>query len=462
MKQRITGFNILSTRLLAAVVGLIFMAGLMVIVLLSGLYHGQVMEAHIEELFLLAEHNIAEHQAGSFSDSISPGFGFAAIIGGELQAWTGDTKMIAVARTMEPERWNSGLLAQIFMAFSSALGLGGEYSFFRVAATDLLHDHLHGREGMIEEIIAVFPADMMTESMNLFFMGGVIVLLLVSLGIGLPFGLVIRQQIIQPISQLIEDMTVFSRDLYSPQVKEDLDKKSSIIGEARHALNTLQHDTRKELVQRDKLATVGEAMAKINHDMHNMLTSPVLLADSFIDSKDEEVREAAPMMIASIERAVKLCNQTLEYLKPQAPIESSLVAMAKMIGEIEGSIDIRVTYKGPDRKWLDEEQFFRLISNIVTNAATASAEKVSVTSGVENGHVVIDIADNGPGISPEIRPILFTPFEGGKRGSTGLGLAIARDIAISHGGDLQLKSTGSDGSVFSIMLPAAVLESHAA
>jgi signal transduction histidine kinase len=68
--------------------------------------------------------------------------------------------------------------------------------------------------------------------------------------------------------------------------------------------------------------------------------------------------------------------------------------------------------------------------------------------------VLIDVADNGPGIPESIRARLFQPFAGSARqGGSGLGLAIARDLARAHGGDIELVCTGADGTRFRIDIP---------
>ncbi|XDZ65299.1 sensor histidine kinase [Alphaproteobacteria bacterium LSUCC0684] len=458
--QHRSGSSILSLRLLSAVTGLVFFFGLVVIVFLSGIYHGQVMEAHIEELFYLAEHNLENHH-DNLTVPVPAGFGVAAVVDGAASNWSGDARVVEAVRAMEPQQWDSGLVTQIGKALAASLGVEDGPAYFRINSADLVHDHLHGRLGGIEEILAIFPANFMTESMNMFYLGGIGILLLISFGIGLPFALVVRRQIVAPLGQLIDDMTSFSRNLYTPKKGQNPNEDSSILGEAQYALRLLQQETRKELIQRDKLASVGGAVAKINHDMRNVLASSMLLSDTLTASEDEDVREAAPLMISSIERAVMLCNQTLEYLKPQAPLNPSSTRMDSMLAEVQKIIGISVEYSGPASMWLDEKQFFRLMSNLAGNAHNAGASKVTVTARPAGKHVLIDVADDGPGISSAIRRKLFTPFQGGARGRTGLGLSIARDIAVSHGGDMRLNSTGDKGSVFRIQLPAMVLKDKA-
>ena len=98
----------LSLRLIIAVISLIFLVGLVMISILSGLYHGQVMEAHIEEMFFLAEHYLDDHLEGSLAPSGPPGLGFAPVIEGKFDAWFGEMKLLEVTKGIEPQRWNGG------------------------------------------------------------------------------------------------------------------------------------------------------------------------------------------------------------------------------------------------------------------------------------------------------------------------------------------------------------------
>jgi len=456
--MQITGVNLLALRLMAVVFSLVFLTGGFVVVLLSGPYHSQIMETHIEELFYLAEHNQENHSSEDHTQKAPEGFGFAPVLDGEIKTWAGTPELVARARAMEPDQWDNGLLVQISMATRAMLGLEGNFSYFRVHADDLSHDYLHDRESHIEEIVAIFPAKLMAESMNYYYMGSLGVLIFTSLFVSLPFVLVVKRQVILPLSRLIRDMRGVSANLLTPAEKKNLADDGSIIAEAHLALDKLQYEVKQEFIQREKLAAVGREIGKINHDMRNPLSSFMLLSDDLSNSKDKQVREIAPLMIASIERAVVFCNRTLEFVKPQPGIEPSMVMIDSVIEEIRGIRGIVIDYTGPEKMRLDEHQFFRLLDNLVVNATDAGADRISVNSWQTGKHVVLDITDNGPGIPAKIRQKLLTPFHSGKSGGAGLGLSIAREIALNHGGDLRLNSTGHEGSVFRVLFPATVLE----
>jgi len=107
----------------------------------------------------------------------------------------------------------------------------------------------------------------------------------------------------------------------------------------------------------------------------------------------------------------------------------------------------------------DPEQLFRVIFNLVRNARQAIAQtgkpgEISVAAEAQDTAWVIRVSDTGPGLPAKAREHLFQPFQGGARkGGSGLGLVIAQDLIRSHGGRLELETTGPEGTTFLITLP---------
>jgi signal transduction histidine kinase len=102
----------------------------------------------------------------------------------------------------------------------------------------------------------------------------------------------------------------------------------------------------------------------------------------------------------------------------------------------------------------DRDQLFRVLSNLGRNALQAGATRVEVSARSTGERIIIDVADNGPGLPPRARERLFQPFSGSARpGSSGLGLAIARELMRAHGGDIRLVRSTGEGSTFELELP---------
>lgn len=235
------------------------------------------------------------------------------------------------------------------------------------------------------------------------------------------------------------------------------------IGQAQHELADMQIGLRAALQQKARLAALGTAVAKISHDLRNILATARLVSDRVGASNDPEVKRNAPTLLGAIDRAVTLCSQTLRFAQEQTPPpQLGVFSLHGLVREVAGeagglqtrpvACDNRVD--AAFELSADREQLFRVLSNLVRNAYEAGADTVTVEAGLEGGTVVIDIADDGPGLPAKVRETLFQPFSGsGHVGGTGLGLSIARDLTRGHGGDIELVRTGPGGTVFRLILP---------
>lgn len=239
--------------------------------------------------------------------------------------------------------------------------------------------------------------------------------------------------------------------------------------EAEDALAQMQTELTQALRQKDRLAQLGGAVSKISHDLRNILTSAQLFTDRIESSEDPLVRRMAPKLVNSISRAVHLCESTLAFGKAEEPAPRlSLFPLAEIVNDVvEGErlaleghkIEIIEDIPPAMQVRADSEQLFRVISNLVRNARQAmisSGHEGEIrVCGREEPHAwFVEVCDEGPGLASKAQEHLFTPFQGGvSKGGTGLGLAIAAELMRGHGGSLDLKQTGSSGTIFSICLP---------
>jgi signal transduction histidine kinase len=235
----------------------------------------------------------------------------------------------------------------------------------------------------------------------------------------------------------------------------------------------MQADLRTALASRARLAALGEAVAKINHDLRNMLTSAQMASERMASVPDPRVAQALPRLERALDRAVRLASDVLAYGKTQeAPPSPVSLALAQALGDAaeEGRLTDRpegvlfVCEVGPEvQVQADPDQLHRILVNLMRNAREAIEAVTPPRSGVvragwrrEGETDIITLADNGPGLSDRARERLFQPFAGsGRPDGAGLGLAIARELVLGHGGELTLTATGPAGTVFEIQLPAA-------
>ncbi len=226
----------------------------------------------------------------------------------------------------------------------------------------------------------------------------------------------------------------------------------------------MQQKLRGALRQKAHLAALGTAVTKINHDLRNILATARLVSDRLCGSEDPEVRRITPTLVSAIDRAVNLCAQTLNFTRQDAPVlEIGRFDLRDLIADIENSQFDRVNgeavcgnlLKGPLEIDADREQMFRVLSNLAQNAIQAGATRVDFSARCADDRLIIEVADNGPGLAPRAREHLFRPFVGSaKPGGTGLGLAIARELLRAHGGEIRLARSTGEGTCFSLDLPA--------
>jgi signal transduction histidine kinase len=196
--------------------------------------------------------------------------------------------------------------------------------------------------------------------------------------------------------------------------------------------------------------------------MRGILATALMISDRLTTSDDPKVRQMAPTLLASVERAVALCKQTLDYAREgPPPLDLRRFALAPLVEEAGRAAEAgaRDAFAVVDNRvpadvevLADRDALFRVLLNLLRNAFEAGARRV-VVSASAGETVAITVSDDGPGLPPRVRESLFSPFASGRRGGTGLGLAIARDVMRTHGGDIALETTGSEGTVFRLTLP---------
>ena len=281
--------------------------------------------------------------------------------------------------------------------------------------------------------------------------------------------LAVRVVLVRPIKSVVGYMQRYAsapedaRGIISPN------SKVTELREAEEALQMLQTDLTQALKQRERLAQLGAAVAKVSHDLRNILTSAQLFTDRIEASDDPLVARMAPKLVNSITRAVSLCESTLAFGRAEEPpptltmlslndVAADVVA-SEQLAIADACVDIVNEVPGDLVARADPEQMFRVILNLVRNArqalvASGKPGRITVSASEQDTDWCIEISDTGPGLPPKARENLFTPFQGGvRKGGTGLGLAISQELVRGHGGELYLKDTGADGTTFEIKLP---------
>ncbi len=284
---------------------------------------------------------------------------------------------------------------------------------------------------------------------------------------------VLQVAIVRPVRRLARNIAAFADDPEGAERSIVPSRRTDEIGVAETALARMAQGLADQLRQKKRLAELGLAVSKINHELRNLLTGAQLLGDRLEGAADPTVQRVAPRLLATLDRAIRFCEATLAYGRASEPSPSPRrVALAPLLAELEDLSDmaagtavaVRVETPPDLAATVDPEQLARALTNLVRNAVQAlegggtAAPEVRVTAsrdGAAGGGVTILVADNGPGLPERARTHLFAPFRGSTRaGGTGLGLAVAAELIRLNGGTLTLDE-GTRGACFRVVLPAA-------
>ena len=275
---------------------------------------------------------------------------------------------------------------------------------------------------------------------------------------------------VRPMRRITESMAAFRAN---PEVVAEAlpaSERSDEIGIAQRELVNMQQGLRAALLQKTRLAALGTAVTKVNHDLRNILATASLISDRLGKSGDPAVRSMAPTLVGAIDRALHLCSQTLQFTR-EGPVQLDLQRfdLRDLLTEVREAL----TDVGAGRDGLvnevergfaveaDREQLYRVFFNLTRNALEAGAAEVRIEARPVRDFLVIDVEDNGPGMPEEARQNIFKPFAGSAReGGTGLGLSIAHDIMRAHGGDIRLERSSDAGTLFRLVLPLRQAKAH--
>jgi signal transduction histidine kinase len=282
--------------------------------------------------------------------------------------------------------------------------------------------------------------------------------------------------VLRPVRRLTSNIVAFGERpqddarIISPSGSRDE------IGLAEQALATMQTTLSQELGQKKRLAELGLAVAKINHDLRNMLTAAQLISDRLATIPDPLAVRLAPRLVATLDRAIAFCQETLTYgAAVEKPPMRRRVALRDVIQQaVEASGEqeaqrIAFAIDVPDgfEVFADPEHLMRVIENLNRNAIQALNQfgpsdgrppAIRHAATLVAGAAMLEVSDTGPGFPPHLARRIFEPFHLSTReGGSGLGLAIAADLVDRNGGTIDLAPrTPHDlycGARFRITLP---------
>lgn len=277
--------------------------------------------------------------------------------------------------------------------------------------------------------------------------------------------------IVLPIIRISANMDAFSKEPEKPELIYKPTGREDEIGLAEERLSAFQRDLQNTLRQKQRMAELGLAVSKINHDLRNILASAQLFSDRLSTLPDPTVQRFAPKLIRAIDRAVDYTKSVIAYGKAiEAPPRRRRLLLHPVVAEVAELLgldqDHRVRWENRvDRDFevdADPEQLLRVLLNLCRNACQAIADmpdsahpaSLYVESSRKGDTCEIWIVDGGPGIPESVRDKLFNAFQGSTRsGGTGLGMSIALELVVAHGGNISIEQTGPKGTSILVSIP---------
>jgi signal transduction histidine kinase len=277
--------------------------------------------------------------------------------------------------------------------------------------------------------------------------------------------------LVRPVTRLTWNMVNFRENPEDAGRVIRPSGRADEIGMAEEQLGAMQNELIAMLRQKSRLAALGLAVNKINHDLRNMLSSAQLISDRLSTSADPMVQKFVPKLISSLDRAIALCAETLRYGRAEeTPPQRHRFLLKPLLEEVGESFALpsheRIAWHIDVDEMLeidaDRSQLYRILTNLVRNALQALetaneivAPRIEISARRDGDDVTMSVADNGPGVLPRARDNLFKAFQGSVRvGGTGLGLAISAELARAHGGDIRLDDK-RPGATFHVRLANA-------
>jgi signal transduction histidine kinase len=303
----------------------------------------------------------------------------------------------------------------------------------------------------------------------------VVALALLALLAGTGMLVSISRTLTRPIETLVAGTRALAQGNFDYQLSEDGAEEIRELSRAFERMRVQLQRSQRELLDSERLATIGRMASSISHDLRHYLSAMYANAEFMSEEKISQTEREELML--EVQTAVQgmtdlldsllLFTQTGRALHPDLESISSLIQRAVgMVRSHPASRDVRITLNGLSslEVWVDSKKLGRAVYNLLLNACQAAKRGKSFASVTlslyENEQSIqIRIVDNGLGVPAQIRQKIFLPFVSeGRESGIGLGLTLAQQIAQEHGGTLTLGETTEGETAFTIDLPKAALQ----
>ena len=294
----------------------------------------------------------------------------------------------------------------------------------------------------------------------------IILLWLFSMGAGIALTYVLARRIVGPVKELDRAAAEVSRQNYDYHVSVESEDELGRLAKTFNDMCASIQRAREELIRQERISTIGRLSTSIVHDLRNPLAAIYGGAEMLVDS--ELPAPQAKRLAVNIYRASRRIQELLQELlnvtrgrsgkAEPCNLRSVAVEACEALASTAEAQNVTVTLDMPEdlELMIEPNRIERVFVNLIANAIEAMPDggTVRISAGVQDEAVVAEVQDTGPGIAAEVRGRLFQPFvSAGKKSGLGLGLALARQTILDHGGDMWVASGSGLGACFQFRLP---------
>jgi len=274
----------------------------------------------------------------------------------------------------------------------------------------------------------------------------------------------------RPLESLVDGVRALEKgDFAYPLDPHGGDEVAEVTGAFDRMRNSLLK-TQQELLEAERLATIGRMASSISHDLRHSLAAIVANAEFLCESRltSDQREELYQEVRTAVNSMTDLIDSLLEFSRTRESLRPTYGSVKETVDRVVQSIrshpdfhrvQVSVSQVGNSIGWFDPRKLERALYNLLLNACeavTGEAGRVDIQLREMPNAVEISVTDNGHGIPEAIRNRLLEPFVSyGKENGTGLGLTVVHKIVQDHGGDVAVQETSENGTIFRIVLPLA-------
>ena len=288
----------------------------------------------------------------------------------------------------------------------------------------------------------------------------------VVLGSGMVF--LFSHTLTRPLGTLVNGVRALGKGDYEyPIVVRGRDEVAEVTAAFLRMRSSLQ-ETQRQLLESERLATIGQMASSISHDLRHSLATVMANAEFLSESNRSKAErdELYHEVLVAVNQMTDLIDSLLEFSRTRESLRPTYGDLVDVIEHCVQSMharpefhSVRITThsEGPTDGWFDSRKLERVFQNLLVNACEAvspGSGDIRISLHANRNTTEIRVADNGRGIPDLVRDRLFEPFVShGKENGTGLGLTVVQKIVQDHGGDVMVESTSPQGTVFLVVLP---------